>query len=1273
MTGWAIRSLWRRAVAGFVLFTLPVVTGAADEPPKTGPATEKRFPPLVLPAGFRATLFACDPLVEYPSVIALGPEPRTLFVAYDYVTGLGIEIIRRDEIRIVRDRDGDGYADESTLYADGFNSIQGLAYHGGSVFVMHAPLLTRLTDTSGDGVADERRDLVQGLGLPPEQNDNRLHCANGVVAGHDGWLYLALGDRGCDVQRPEGDRLLFQEGGILRCRPDGGDLHAFSSGLRNIYDVALDDELNVFVRDNENDGGDYMIRVYHCFHGSDHGYPYLYNERPAEAMLPLADLGRGSSAGGTSYLEPAFPAEYRESLFFCEWGRAVVRYHQQRRGASFERPQEVDFATTAPDDPYGFKPTDLVVDRDGSLLISDWGDGQRPKRGRGRIYRITYEGPEPAASTRVAVSESSTLEDLIQGLNSLSYHVRCAAQEQLERRGAATLPALQQALQQKQLSLHGRLHAVWILAHVLGDRALESLLRLARHDDEPIVRAQAVRAIADLTDPVLKSHRLEAGRGEEAVCQELSALAETADERIKLEVLVALGRLRWSAAPQWLARHWSNSDAALSHAAQQLLRRADNWPEVLNLLDNSAATEAQPALHTMALRALANQAQTSIVDGLVSRLPHETDGPTRSEYFDLLTRVHHKPAAWTYWGFRPAPRPANSVAWERTDAIAKALDGALGDVDFAVRAAIVRRMLREQVPIRLEALTHWLERDTSPDGVAAILAAFRARPAAEVRDALEGVLQSKAHSDQNRFTALTMLTHDLDAAGEERLLRLAENLDAGATLAATLRELARRPNVDVGALLVRHAASVQAEVRAAAVESLVLRPPAAAADGVVAWLSDRDLRVRRAAAKLAGKMQVRDAANQLLEYTAGADAQLQSASFDALRRLEDGRAVQQAVTALDVPEAQVAALNYLAQFGSRQHLDAVLASTERSRAADVLIAAVNALAQWRSREVVTAADRIVLGQAIAKIQGTSCLPILWQVRGPLSPGAADTVLPEVFNSASSKPSLIDWEHWMIRTIDGADGRIPLAASAAAGDQIWLAATDLEVEQAGEMEISVTTKSSLRAWLNGQQLQEETAPTTGSHRYTATLVSGANRLLWEIGPDVTDVRLRLRRKSSKAEHERLTKLALDGGGSSSERGREVFLNADKSQCVKCHRIGEQGARIGPDLAGVGSRFSRMHLIESLLEPSRTVAPSYETVVVVLANGQVLSGVKTAENESQVMLGDNQGKVIEIAKSDIDQLETQPRSTMPDGLEQRLTEREFLDLIEYLVSQKKPSTE
>ena len=53
-------------------------SGAAADVARNGPENEKRFPPLKLPPGFKATLFACDPFIEYPSAIAAGPRPRSL-------------------------------------------------------------------------------------------------------------------------------------------------------------------------------------------------------------------------------------------------------------------------------------------------------------------------------------------------------------------------------------------------------------------------------------------------------------------------------------------------------------------------------------------------------------------------------------------------------------------------------------------------------------------------------------------------------------------------------------------------------------------------------------------------------------------------------------------------------------------------------------------------------------------------------------------------------------------------------------------------------------------------------------------------------------------------------------------------------------------------------------------------------------------------------------------------------------------------------------------
>src|SRR6185436_6304750 len=99
----------------------------------------------------------------------------------------------------------------------------------------------------------------------------------------------------------------------------------------------------------------------------------------------------------------------------------------------------------------------------------------------------------------------------------------------------------------------------------------------------------------------------------------------------------------------------------------------------------------------------------------------------------------------------------------------------------------------------------------------------------------------------------------------------------------------------------------------------------------------------------------------------------------------------------------------------------------------------------------------------------------------------------------------------------------------------------------------------------------------------------------------DFHLRFRRKSATAVHERLIQAALTRPGNR-ERGQALFLDKEKSLCLKCHQLGSQGERIGPELTGVGARFSRIYLVESILEPSRTISPSLGTLVLTLKNGK-----------------------------------------------------------------------
>src|SRR5207253_2646931 len=106
--------------------------------------------------------------------------------------------------------------------------------------------------------------------------------------------------------------------------------------------------------------------------------------------------------------------------------------------------------------------------------VSDWADGQRPKRGRGRIYRIAYAGNDKASPKPLLSGAGSDkwLAQLAQ-LDSESYAERCDAQAALQRRGR---DALAGALKTGGLGARGRWHAIWALAHSAGPAAIDDLL-----------------------------------------------------------------------------------------------------------------------------------------------------------------------------------------------------------------------------------------------------------------------------------------------------------------------------------------------------------------------------------------------------------------------------------------------------------------------------------------------------------------------------------------------------------------------------------------------------------------------------------------------------------------------------------------------------------------------------------------------------------------------------------------------------------------------------
>jgi putative heme-binding domain-containing protein len=135
--------------------------------------------------------------------------------------------------------------------------------------------------------------------------------------------------------------------------------------------------------------------------------------------------------------------------------------------------------------------------------------------------------------------------------------------------------------------------------------------------------------------------------------------------------------------------------------------------------------------------------------------------------------------------------------------------------------------------------------------------------------------------------------------------------------------------------------------------------------------------------------------------------------------------------------------------------------------------------------------------------------------------------------------------------------------------------------------------------------------------------------------------------------------LTSGVDSFEGGRSI-------RCGSCHRIGERGTPVGPDLSTIGKLRPREDLLESLLEPSRRVEPKYATYSVARADGVSLTGLLVGRDESRVVLRDGQGKEVIVAAKDVEELRPSRASLMPDGQLADLTAQEAADLIAYLAS-------
>ncbi len=629
------------------------------------------------PDGFGVTIFATPPAVNYPVFVSASVD-GTLYVSSDGNGSLDRKPHMGRVLR-VRDTNGDGQADEVKAFVPDVDSPRGLVWDHDRVYLLHPPDISVFIDHNHDGVADEKKTLVSGIGWTFKDRPAD-HASNGLELGVDGWLYAAIGDFGfMGAVGADGRKLQLRGGGVVRVRPDGTGLELWANGTRNILEAAVSPLLDIFARDNTNDGGGWDVRFHHFSGLTQHGYPRLFKNFPGEFVEPLADYGGGSGCGAAWIDEPGIPAAWNNAPLTADWGRDWIYHHGLKpKGATFTASQE-EFIHLP-------RPTDLDVDGNSAIYASSW---------KGASF--TWVGPDVGFIARVSpknyqpepMPDFGTLrnEQLVALLESSSSSRRLAAQRTLLRneKVAGVQGAIRSLASNKLKPLPSRVAAVFLLKQKF---AAQSHSFLANLISDPTIAPWAIRALADRREQLtnIPASRIAA------------ALAST-DPRTRREAALALEKIATPQQHKALIPLLADADPIVAHTAMQALIQLKSVSATVAVLDDS---KASPDLRAGALRVLQSLHEPAVVSALLTRLDKESDPTRRAGLLTALCRLHFIEGEWKgdSWGTRPDTRGPfyQPEPWSETPKISDALQTALKKANSSEAVLIGRELSRHRIP-----------------------------------------------------------------------------------------------------------------------------------------------------------------------------------------------------------------------------------------------------------------------------------------------------------------------------------------------------------------------------------------------------------------------------------------------------------------------------------------------------------------------------------------------------------------------------------------------
>ena len=675
-------------------------------------------------APWKMELIAEAPAIRHPSVVACAPDGR-VFVAED-----PMDIITSADKTLGRivcfHPDG-----KRTVFAENLHAVFGMQYLEGKLYVLHNPKFSVFVDDNS--VAGKREELIESTNPNPWALDWNDHVPANFKLAMDGFFYVAVGDKGLYKARGrDGNEVNLHGGGIVRIRPDGAGLEIVCTGVRNILDVALNDEDEMFTYDNT-DEHQWMGRVTHMVEGGYYGYPYDFIPQRPYTLWMMADYGPGAATAAMCYTEDVLPKEFHNDLFLADFGkRQLMRVKMKREGATYIPVFKQDLF---PDPPEDFRPVGITWGADGkSIYICDWQHRDTKEDvSVGRLWKMTYGGElqnSSKPSWYISLAQTNrndiSISELVSALSHRSKSVRLTAQRALSRR--KEIAFLEFNRLGKSATDLTKIHLLWAAdgAEPFHGRILSGELISS---ENPALIRQGLRR------QVIHKEPLEIADAKNPLT------SRDASIRFYAATMYANGGIY---APKILLKGLGDQDTFVRYAAfhsMNLLARGhpEHWKEILSQFSSSDAKMRQSTLF-----AVRETYDTNLLNATLQFLEATENARSRKAALQVLVEMHHKYPEWKgeWWAYHPAlaPPPRKTVAWEGTAKVieiltkhlsaepelaAIAVEG-LGEANEVESAPRIRSLLGEAKDRNLKlacvrALTRLKDLESAP-AVAKILA-----------------------------------------------------------------------------------------------------------------------------------------------------------------------------------------------------------------------------------------------------------------------------------------------------------------------------------------------------------------------------------------------------------------------------------------------------------------------------------------------------------------------------------------------------------------------